>query len=74
MPLRLAPATVGAFYLHKSSGSLAMWKAVLTIVGAVYGGVDHPLLKALGERRHGSIFYHARSDSRGWRCFFSVRD
>ena len=48
-------------------------KAVLTVVGAVYGGVDLSW-GHLGSIRHGSIFYRARSDSRGWRCFFPVRD
>jgi hypothetical protein len=42
-------------------------KAVLTVVGAVYGGV---LEAPRGSIRHGSISYRARSDSRGWRCFF----
>jgi len=27
-----------------------------------------------GAHRHGNVFYRARSDSRGWRCFFPVRD
>jgi hypothetical protein len=43
------------------------WKAVLTVVGAVYGGVT------LGGR-HGSIPHRARIGSRGWHCFFPVRD
>jgi hypothetical protein len=46
-------------------------KTVLTVVGAVYGGVN---LSWRGARRHGNVFYRARSDSRGWRCFFPVRD
>ena len=53
--------------------SLRARKAVLTAVGAVYGGVDLTW-RHLGSVRHGSIFYRARSDSRGWRCFFPVRD
>ena len=47
------------------------WKAVLTVVDAVYGGVN---LSHLGTYRHGSIPYRARTDSRGWRCFFPIRD
>jgi hypothetical protein len=43
------------------------WKAVITVIGAVYGGVT------LGGR-HGSIPYRARIGSRGWHCFFPVRD
>ena len=34
VPLRLAPATVGAFYLSKSSGSLAIFAAIPLIEAA----------------------------------------
>ena len=67
----LAGSITQLVHLRSNSGILAMWKAVLTVIGAVYGGVDHP---HLGERPHGSIFYPARSDSRGWDCCFSIRD
>src|SRR6516164_763237 len=49
-------------------------KAVLTVVGAVYGGVNLSWRRLGGTIRHGSISYRARSDSRDWRCFFPVRD
>ena len=44
-----------------------LWLAVLTVVGAVYARVT------LGGR-HGSIPHRARIGSRGWHCFFPVRD
>jgi hypothetical protein len=30
--------------------------------------------KSLLEARHGNVFYRARIGSRGWHCFFPVRD
>ena len=68
-----SPVVRRAFNVVPTPAAFAIRKAVLTVVGAVYGGVDLSW-GHLGSIRHGSIFYRARIDSRGWRCFFPVRD
>ena len=69
-----SPVVRRAFNVVPTPAAFAIRKAVLTVVGAVYGGVNLSWRRLGGAYVMEVFFYHARSDSRGWRCCFSVRD